>query len=190
MTNTLKKPLLLSAGHSVLTPGAWNKDKSLNEYEANVLQVHRFNSELKKLGKPTGDVYDPRKDNRFDIGKHAAEYEYFIEFHLNALNHIDHYSHSIVDPRFVKPTDLICLIAADFARSIAGALGLKLYQTDGWPTGIYPQTLQVLSGVYRVGSQGFLSEAFFIDAYNKEQTLSRCEIAMAAAAKAFARYIR
>lgn len=185
----MKKPILLSAGHSLLTPGAWNIDKTYNEYTANVFQVSRFNLELNALGFPKGDVYDPAVDNRFDIGKHAQVYKYFIEFHLNAFNHIDHYACAEVDPRFVKPTDLICLIAADFARASAKALGLKLYKTGNWPEGIRPAMLEVLSGVHHAGSVGFLSEAFFIDAYEKKDVIKRCEIAMKAAAQAMVRYL-
>lgn len=188
------KNLLISAGHSKLTPGATDKDGKLNgddEWEMNVFQAKVLQRELKLLGIEGVDIYDPEVDNKFDIGKHALGYKLFIDLHLNAFNGKDYYTCCKVDERYSSPKALATLIASDFAKAIADAIGNKVYEQKIWPRGIMPGKLEVLSGAGRTGTPAFLSEAFFIDAYDaKAEIEARCEKAMKAAAKVLIRYLK
>lgn len=185
------KNLLLSSGHSLITKGANNKNATYNEYDANVKQAFFMQKKLNILGIQGVDIYDPAQDDRFDIGKHAKGYKLFIDFHLNAFDGKDYYTSCKVDPRFTKPNDLAALIASDFAKAVAEALGNKVYETKGWPKGVMPGNLEVLSGAARVGCPAFLSEAFFIDAYDsKIEIEQKCEVAMNAGAQILVRYLK
>jgi N-acetylmuramoyl-L-alanine amidase len=177
--------VLLDPGHSEKHPGARGKNANVQEEDLNRLQAETLKVELEKYGVLV-DIFDPIDDDLWLVGKKAQGYDAFVSLHLNAAIGKDVYSCAMVHPKYQSSIHKGTIVASEWAQEVAKALDMPVFSgTKGYPKGVYATGLSVLSGAANTNCPiFFLSEAFFVDAYNDyEICKKKAEMAMKAGAK-------
>lgn len=179
--------VLIDPGHSEKHTGARGKAAWVQEEDLNRYQAERLATELALLG-ISADIIDPIDDDLWSIGKKANGYAAFVSLHLNAFNGHDHYTCAMVHPKWQPPTSKSARVAGMWAEAVAAAVGNHCFAgSSGYPKGVMVAGLSVLSGAATTDCPiFFLSEAFFVDAYDSNIT---CRAKILAAMKVGAKVL-
>ena len=158
-----KHRVFLDPGHSDAQPGATGRDRTIREYDLNVLQANTLKTYLEDSGLFRVDIYDPAYDDPYDIGRKSDMHDVFISLHLNAFNREEHYAAALIDPRFFN--EISEKIASEAIIKVAEITNNRLVaQAIGYLRGIYPRSLAVLRGAATAGTPvAFLTEIEFVD---------------------------
>ena len=178
-----KTRVLIDPGHSDRQPGATGKNRSVREYDLNLIQAANLDEALSRTGNFEVDIFDPADDDIYKIGARARGYDLFVSLHLNAFNGEEHYTCAVLDPRFRNKA--IERLASEVALSVAAAINNALpSQAVGYPVGILPRKLTVIRAANENDcTTAFLLETEFIDdEVNSVGITSRIRLAMEAAA--------
>jgi N-acetylmuramoyl-L-alanine amidase len=164
---TTSKRVLLDPGHSERHVGARGLNSNVQEEDLNRLQATVLKAELEKLG-IAATIIDPIDDDLYSIGASAKGYDAFVSLHLNAYKNKDFYTCTMCHPTKQATTSKSAIVASAAAQAMASALGNACFGgTQNWPKGVMATGLSVLSGAVASGVPiAFLSEAFFVDAYD------------------------
>jgi N-acetylmuramoyl-L-alanine amidase len=184
----MNKRILIDPGHSERRTGARGKNSSVQEEDLNRYQAERLAVELALLGF-AADIIDPLDDDLWAIGKAAQGYAAFVSLHLNAYNGKDHYTCAMVHQKYKSGASKSAQAASAWAKAISAAIKNPCFcGSAGYPEGVMARGLSVLSGAADTDCPiAFLSEAFFVDAYDSNLTCrDKIMTAMKAGAKALA----
>ena len=188
----MTKRILIDPGHSERRTGARGKNSSVQEEDLNRYQAERLATELALLGY-SADIIDPIEDDLWAIGKSAQGYAAFVSLHLNAYNGKDHYTCAMVHTKYQSAESQSAQIASGWAKAISAAIKNPCFSgSAGYPEGVMARGLSVLSGAAATDCPiAFLSEAFFVDAYDSNVVCrDKIMTAMKAGARVLADVLR
>ena len=187
-SQTKNKRVLIDPGHSDKKSGAVGSNTLIKEWEANCYQAKILKEELAKL-KVDADIYDPSADDLYEIGAKAKGYDAFISLHLNAFDKKEHYTCTMVHPKYQPADCKSAKVASLWAQAVAAAIKNPCFEgTSPYPKGVMATRLSVLNAAANSGCKiAFLSEAEFIDdEINFEALKARLVLAMKAGATVLA----
>lgn len=174
--------ILIAPGHCQKTVGTLNKNKTITEYECNLLQAESLHVFLLKLGIKS-DIADTSDDNLFRIGKLAEGYGALVVPHLNGFNGFANYCCVKVHIRRTTPKNTT--VASKAAVAMSRALGIPCYNGTS-AKGVMTGELKVLAVASTTSCPiNILTEAFFLDYYSDIDIIhAKIQIAMKALALA------